>query len=353
MTRTRLFLPAHVPALALAFASALVAPVAAAAGCPHADAGPTTFTMRMDNDVYGGAHQDQGYSGGGMLQFASPTLAATDEAGDCIPTGMRWLDRGSDWLGRGDARNVTVSMSQAIFTPADRYLETVDPEDRPYAAVLYAALGRNVRRGDTLDTTQLRFGVVGPSALGEQVQDELHHLFGRPQFRGWDLQLRDEPVFAVVHERAWRWAGPQYDGGWGFDYGAHAGGSVGNLATHANGGGRIRFGRDLPDDFGSSPLRPGGENAAPVVRARERGWNFHIYADFDARLVGHDLSLDGSTWKESHSVDRRAFVADLTLGFVATQGDWRFAATHTRRSREFDGQREAPVFGSFAFSKSF
>jgi hypothetical protein len=38
---------------------------------------------------------------------------------------------------------------------------------------------------------------------------------------------------------------------------------------------------------------------------------------------------------------------------VATQGDWRFAATHTRRTREFDGQREAPVFGSFAFSKSF
>ena len=250
---------------ALAFAFVLAAPAAFAA-CPYADTGPTTFTARMDNDVYGGAHQDQGYSGGGMLQFASPTLAATDEAGDCIPTGMRWLDRGSDWLGRGDARNVTVSMSQAIFTPADRYLETVDPEDRPYAAVLYAALGRNVRRGDTLDTTQLRFGVVGPSALGEQVQDELHHLFGRPQFRGW---------------------------------------------------------------------------------------NFHIYADFDARLVGHDLSLDGSTWKESHSVDRRAFVADLTLGFVATQGDWRFAATHTRRSREFDGQREAPVFGSFAFSKSF
>lgn len=336
----------------LALLAAMSAAPAVAADCAGSSAGPTTFTMRMDNDVYGGAHQDQGYSGGGLVQFASPTLAAGDEAGDCIPFGMRWIDRGSDWLGRGDARNVTLSGSQAIYTPADRYLETLDPEDRPFAGVLYATFGRNVRRGDQLDTTQLRLGIVGPSALGEQVQDALHRLYGRPRFRGWDNQLRDEPVVAVVHERAWRWGGAQV-GGYGWDFGAHAGASVGNLATHANGGGRVRFGHDLPDDFGSSPLRPGGENAAPVLRPRGRAWTWHIYADFDARLVGHDVSLDGSTWKDSHSVERRIFVADLTLGFVATQGDWRFAATHTRRTLEFEGQREAPVFGSFAFSKSF
>ena len=69
-------------------------------------------------------------------------------------------------------------------------------------------------------------------------------------------------------------------------------------------------------------------------------------------LKAKDPNTGASRWT-SNSRDRRAFVADLTLGFVATQGDWRFAATHTRRSREFDGQREAPVFGSFAFSKSF
>lgn len=342
-----------IPALLAASLSAAAMP-ADAAGCAHAEAGPTTFTMRMDNDVYGGAHQDEGYSGGGMMRLVGPTLAAGEEAVDCIPAGLRWLDRGSGWLGRGDARNVTFALSQAIYTPSDRYLTTVDPDDRPYAAVFYATLGRNVRRGDDrLDTSQLRLGMVGPSALGEQVQDELHHLFGRPRFRGWDHQLRDEPVFALVHERAWRWSGPQHGDGWGWDFGTHAGGSLGNLATYANGGGRVRFGRHLPDDFGSSPLRPGGEYAAPATRARDRGWNFHIYADFDARLVGHDISLDGSTWKDSHSVDREVFVADLTLGFVATQGAWTFAATHTRRTREFDGQQQAPVFGSFSFARQF
>lgn len=337
--------------VSLLLAAAFSAPVAA--DCALADAGPTTFTIRSDNDVWGGAHQDQGYSAGGMLQLASPTLAATEEAADCLPAGMRWLDRGSDWLGRGDARNVTLALSQAIYTPADREAELQDPDDRPFAAVLYATLGRNVRDADRLATTQLRFGVVGPSARGEEVQDAIHHLFGRSRFRGWDNQLQDEPVFAVVHERAWKWAGPQHGDGLGWDFGAHTGGSLGNLATHLNGGGDVRFGRHLPDDFGSSPLRPGGENAGPMLRPRHDGWGWHLYASFDARLVGHDLSLDGSTWKDSHSVDREVFVADLTLGAVATHGDWRFAATHTRRSREFEGQREAPVFGTFAISKSF
>ena len=336
--------------VSLLLAATFSAPVAA--DCALADAGPTTFTIRSDNDVWGGAHQDQGYSAGGMLQLASTTLAPGDDAG-CMTHGLGWLDRGSDWLGRGSARNVVVNLTQAIYTPADRDAELQDPEDRPFAAVLYGTLGRNVRDGDRLATTQLRLGIVGPSARGEEVQDAIHHLFGRSRFRGWDNQLRDEPVFAVVHEQAWRWTGPQLGDGLGWDFGAHAGGSVGNLATHLNGGGRVRFGRHLPDDFGSSPLRPGGENAAPVLQPRAEGWAWHLYADFDARLVGHDLSLDGSTWKDSHEVDREVFVADLTLGAVATHGPWRFAATHTRRSREFEGQREAPVFGTFAISRSF
>src|SRR5688572_4641234 len=274
------------------FASPALA--AAAEGCASA-ADDTTFTIRSDNDVWGGAHQDQGYSAGGMLQLASPTVPAAGGS-DCLPTGMGWLDRGSAWLGRGEARNVTLSLSQAIYTPSDRDAVEQDPDDRPFAAVLTVNAGRNVRTGNRLATTQLRLGVVGPSARGEEVQDAIHGLWGRDRFQGWDNQLRDEPVIAVVHERAWRWQAPVDDGGLGWDFGTHAGGSLGNLATHLNGGAGVRFGRYLPDDFGSSPLRPGGENAAPVLQPRHEGFAWHLYASFDARAVAADISLDGSTW---------------------------------------------------------
>ena len=44
-------------------------------------------------------------------------------------------------------------------------------DDRPYAAALLLSFGYNARKGDRLRTTQLRLGMVGPSAFGEQVQN--------------------------------------------------------------------------------------------------------------------------------------------------------------------------------------
>ena len=46
--------------------------------------------------------------------------------------------------------------------------------------------------------------------------------------------------------------------------------SLGNFATYANAGGELRFGLRLPDDFGTAPLRPAGENTAPVKVAAGR-----------------------------------------------------------------------------------
>ncbi|HEY9142475.1 MAG TPA: hypothetical protein VIM90_00380 [Arenimonas sp.] len=38
---------------------------------------------------------------------------------------------------------------------------------------------------------------------------------------------------------------------------------------------------------------------------------------------------------------------------MLSHGPWRLAGAHYRRSREFDGQREAPVYGSLTLSRAF
>ena len=340
--------------LALSLAAALPLPAAAAACVRDADANPAQVIARMDNDVFGGAHQDQGYTAGFNLAFVSPTLDGFRDD-PCLPRLARWFNGllGPLSATRGEARNMVFALNQAIYTPTDRFRSDLIVDDRPYAAVLSMQFGFNTRRGDVLDSTHLRLGILGPSAQGESIQDGFHGLFGRQRFRGWDHQLRDEPVLQLLHERTWRWQGPQSASGWGWDYQLHAGGAAGNLASYVNGGGGLRFGRHLPDDFGSSPLRPGGDNSAPRLRATERDWAWHLYASLDNRWVFNDVTLDGNTWKDSHSVDRRDFVADLNLGIVVTYGEWKFAATHTRRTREFHGQREAPVFGTFTLAREF
>lgn len=320
--------------------------------CAARDDLPPTVNFRIDNDLFGG--QDQGYTSGVLMRLVSPNL--TDYINDrCLPGVLRDVNQYLDRFTPGEAKqqNMVVGLGQAIYTPNDPMATELIVDDRPYAAALLISLGYNARNDDELQATQLIFGILGPSAQGKQSQSELHRFRGIERFKGWDNQLRDEPVFRVVHERMRRYGG-EGEGRWGWDAVTHWGGSLGTLATYANVGAEVRFGRHLPDDFGSNPLRPAGENTAPT-RGPTGSEHFaiHVFASFDARVVLRDITLDGNTFKDSHSVDKRPFVNDFGYGLAMTKGRWKFALARYNRSREFDGQVQRPAFGSFTLSRTF
>ena len=212
-------------------------------------------------------------------------------------------------------------------------------------------MGYNGRDQDRLRTTQLQFGMLGPAAQGRQVQDLVHRLTGSEAFEGWRHQLHDEPVFRLIHERMRRHAGEPGARGWGWDAIAHWGGTLGTISTYANAGAEFRFGKSLPDDFGSTPLRPAGENTAPTG-ARGQLHGGHVFFTFDARAVARDITLDGNTFRDSHRVDKRALVGEIGYGVALMRGKWKFALARYHRSREFEGQKQRPVFGSFTISRT-
>ena len=344
-------IPAWLP-LALACGTAL--PAYAADNCPRSalQDHPPAVNFRIDNDLFGGRDQDQGYTNGALLTLVSPNLADyTDDP--CLPRLARWVNRHLERLhpGEFEQQNMIFSFGQGLFTPTDHARADLIEDDRPYAAVLLANFGYNARHGDRLRTTQLALGMVGPSAQGKQVQDAVHGLLGDEKFMGWDNQLRDEPVFRLLHERMRRWPSAN-ETGWGWDAIGHWGGAIGNLDTHANVGGEARFGWKLPDDFGSSPARPAGENTAPTRTGRAQGWSGHLFLTADARWVLRDITLDGNTFRHSHSVDKRALVADIGYGVAVMRGKWKFALARYHRTREFEGQKERPLFGSFTISRT-
>lgn len=344
--------------LALLLAAIPGVPAWARPGCeasePRSLAG-STLNVRVDNDLFGGIGQDQGYSNGIMVTLVSPNLV--DYADDpCLPDIARQLNRYLNWIypeGVED-QNMVLGIGQALYTPADRERTDLITDDRPYAAALLVSLGYNARSGDRLRTTQLRFGLVGPAARGEQVQNGVHRLIGTDRFNGWNHQLRNEPVLQLIHERRYRWIARPVSNGWGWDAIGHWGASVGNFATYANAGVEWRFGYHVPDDFGSAPLRPAGENSSPVGPKRGRDdWSGHAFVTADARCVLYDITLDGNTFKSSHSVDKRSLVADLGYGVAVTHGPWKLAFARYHRTREFRGQKEVPVFGSVTISRRF
>lgn len=315
---------------------------------------PPAVNFRVDNDLFGGKDQDQGYTNGAVLTLVSPNvLDYTDDP--CLPRAARWINRYLERLHPGfyEQQNMVFSINQGLYTPTDYSRRDLIPEDRPYAGILMASFGYNARNEEYLRTTQLQIGVVGSWALGRQTQDAVHDMLGDDKFKGWDNQLHNEPLLNLVHERMRRWSTEDnpMTTGWGADFISHWGGALGNRATHLNTGGEVRFGWKLPDDFGSTPLRPAGENTAPSRGIRPTGWSGHIFLTADGRWVLRDITLDGNTFRTSHSVDKRAFVADLGYGFAVMYGRWKFALARYHRTREFDTQEERPVYGSFTISR--
>ena len=316
--------------------------------------GTGTLNLRIDNDMFGGAGQDQGYSNGFLASWVSPNLV-NYRNDPCLPGMAKWLNRSLAVLQPEgfDEQNMTMGLGQMMYTPRNRKRRDLITDDRPFAGVLMFSLGYNARRDDVLRTSQLRFGVVGPTTHAGEVQNEWHRLLNIDRFNGWNNQLHNEPVIQLIHERRIRVARQDTTTTWGWDFTRHWGGSLGNFATYANLGGEWRFGLRLPDDFGTAPLRPAGENTSPLHAALSNAGSVHLFAAYDARAILYDITLDGNTFRSSHSVDKRPFVAELVYGIAAYHGHWRIALARYHRTREFRGQKDVPVYGTITTGRRF
>jgi len=349
---------------------------------------PWTITAYFENDLF--SDTDESYTNGVRLSWVSPDVSSY-EHDKRLPGFIRNIndrlhffhdlkqpdcgDEGADPESCLQ-RNLVVSVGQLMFTPED-YRETeLIEDDRPYAGYLFATFGYHTRNEDQLDTIEVSLGVVGPASYAQESQDFIHDLRNIDKFDGWDNQLRNEPVFQFLYEHKERynfgrlvpnWVGPDWlEPHWHprHDLITHFGANLGNAYIYGNVGFEYRIGLGLPDDFGSAALRPGGDNAAPGGRDSRvaadgtrtftgKDRSLHLFASFDGRAVGRDIFLDGNTYRDSHSVDKKPVVGDMSIGVGLIYHRWKFSVAHVWRSKEFDEQKRFHEFGSISVSYSY
>ena len=325
------------------------------------------FTARLENDLF--VDTDRNYTNG-----VSVTAASHAVPGELDPNCLLWpaqLHAGlirrldpeflRDGGGAALAQNVVVKIGQSMYTPADPDRSDLIADDRPYAGLLYAGLSWNRRRHDPktdlekLDTREITLGVIGPLSLAHETQDLIHDLRGLDKFKGWHNQLKNEPAVELAREQKYR----DFRGsttiipGFSADTIRALGLRLGNIETSASAGIEGRIGWNLPNDFGSYPIRPAAENRPPApALAGTQTDRFaavrpgvHLFGALEAKLVAYDFSLDGNLFRESHSVTRRPFVVQAAFGFsvqrpFAGHGA-RLAVMRVYRSREFEEQPPA------------
>jgi hypothetical protein len=318
-----------------------------------------TANFYFENDLF--SDTDQQYTNGVRLSFVSPEIDNFIDDPD-LPGWMRDanrllapLDPEPVRLGEDVSRRLIFTLGQLMYTPEDRERTSIDPTDRPYAGWLYMGFGYHTQTRNRMNSFEVNLGMVGPAALAQESQDFIHDLRGIDNFNGWHNQLRNEPGLQLVYEHKNRWLRQSLGKGWEHEVLLHAGGSLGNVATYLNTGAEYRIGKHLPHDFGTSALRPGGDNSVPGrgdPRFRHH-WGIHGFVSVDGRWVLRDIFLDGNTWRSSHSVDKEPLVGDVAFGIAATWQQWKLSYARIYRTRQFETQQGNHNFGSLAVSYTF
>ena len=322
--------------LALGFGAADRAAAQTAAADPAA-----IWTIQDENaSISAAALTDRYYVNGLRLGWTSPTGAAPGLAAD---------------LGRaiwGDGKlRISFDLTQQMYTPAATGTDHPPQGDRPYAGVLLGNFGLTQDTPTTRSTLVLGLGVVGPAALGEQVQNGVHDLIGQAHTHGWGTQLGNEPAIEITSGRVWRLdtgrlggletqALPDLEAG------------IGTVRNYALGGLTMRIGQGLGSDFGAPRLRPGLTGGDVFQPTRPFAW--YVFAGVDGQGVAQDVTLNGSLFQSSRRVKLVPFVAEAQLGFAVMAFGARLTYTQVFQTTEFRHQKGGlHELGSLALSMRF
>jgi hypothetical protein len=299
------------------------------------------MSLSFENDAF--SDTDELYTNGILIALAH--------------TGPSWLDNFADRLpGSQGRRTVGYDLTQIMMTPSDTDRSVPDPNDRPYAGVLILGLTLSLDQPTSSHRFKIIAGVVGPASMAEQSQSAFHSLFGIDKAQGWDYQLENEPVLNLVYEYRHKFYLAGKPGGWAIEAIPSVGGWLGNLLTQGQIGGTLRMGFNIPDDYGPTMVRcmghvpppPNGDKPGTVY-----DWGFSIYGGGIANLVLRDITLDGNTFRDSPSVDKKFFVPAAGVGISIGSRKFLTSFTYFFWGKEFEGQEDYSKFGAIAFSWFF
>ncbi|MBL9186192.1 MAG: lipid A deacylase LpxR family protein [Opitutaceae bacterium] len=337
----------------LALATGLLAQTPDAVGSTARARSAPVFTAYFENDTFTGT--DEHYTNGLKFSWLSADLVDWGQVG-WRKTLIEFLPFVNRTAGQ---KNLGLALGQNIYTPRDIRRINPDPVDRPYAGWLYLELAFVSKTPAISDTIAIQAGLIGPHSLAEDSQRIVHQWSGAIRPRGWDYQLRDELGVNLVYERRWRLYARALVETLGIDLVPHAGLSLGNVQAYANAGGTVRFGLNLPSDFGVQLARPGSVGGTPADDldprvALDRNFSVFAFGAADGRAVARDIFLDGNTFRSSRSVDKEPFVGDLSAGLGLIAGRWQLTYTQVWRTREFKAQRGYyNNFGSVSLSRAY
>ena len=276
---------------------------AADTAVPGLAAVPRVVEFAHDNDqlAFTSGARERWYSSGLFLRTAAPADRADPDA-RLMALWCRAV-LACDENARIDR---VWGLTQLIHTPAWTGTDQPQPSDWPYAASLYGSLSVAAHGVRTRQTLSLQAGVLGPAALGEQLQNTVHRVLNQPKALGFAWQLGPQPVAQMAWSRlvSHPLRAPE------FDLVSRTAVVIGRPLTQASGGLMLRF-AGLP----SAPSWPGDIQLPGTSTHRWFGW-----VGVEAFAVAHQAYIDGPTKRYESLVQHRSAVGHLMTGASVALG---------------------------------
>lgn len=332
---------------------ALFTPALLACGVAHAQApGQQQETVHFgtyENDSF--FDTDRFYTNGVQLSIKR----SRDQRSDFARALTR---RACIWLGCEDSVLLTsqTNYGQLMYTPSNITLAAPQPQDRPWAGLLYVEQSYALLSPDhrTLTTLSAQLGVTGPASLSEDAQKLFHKIMDRPAPKGWHNQIGGSlSVMASAERRtALDALSIKLPGDVQLNTAGYWRLAAGNTMTYAAGGLAVVIGKDLPE---VSPPPPGignklAKDSFGPTTCLIKWLQCTAFGAVETRLMARNVFLDGRMFRDDPSVKRRNVVTDLIVGMrldfpdsrTASHGPWFAQFKITRRSREFRSSLPIP-----------
>ncbi|MFT4533392.1 MAG: lipid A 3-O-deacylase [Saprospiraceae bacterium] len=148
------------------------------------------FRFNYDNDLFAG--QDKNYTQGYSFEFVAPFILKN-------PINKLFLSLGND------VRKAGIVFEHIGFTPGRYEKVEIQEEDRPFASV---AMLKSFSTSTGIGSRQrlsshFSFGVMGPAAIGKEIQTVIHSVTGGRVPLGWKNQIENQIVlnYGIDYEK--------------------------------------------------------------------------------------------------------------------------------------------------------
>ncbi|WP_077599697.1 MULTISPECIES: lipid A deacylase LpxR family protein [Salinivibrio] len=209
----------------------------------------------------------------------------------------------------------SVDIGQMMWTPNDITYTTPQPEERPYAGLIFIEPGLYQQTPERVDKWSLMLGMVGPASQTEEGQSYVHDLIDSPDPKGWNYQVENTPVAQLAYERHQLLRRSEHQ-----EWGVTGRADIGNFRSELSAGLSYRVGLDLANTYGGISFEPGRHLDSRLFEASEKG--AFLYTAIQGRYRANDITINGDKPPENADIDMTHWQASAAAGVAFYQPRW-------------------------------